>query len=44
MGNKGQQTTTGSNYTTTDDVNMTAIYDNPDLPKEDPLLTPPLLI
>ena len=44
MGNEGQQTTTGNNYTTTDDVNMTAICDNPDLPEEDPPPTTPLLI
>ena len=34
MGNEAQQTTTGNNYTIGDDVNMTAIYDDPDLPKE----------
>ena len=43
MGNEGQQTTTGNNYTigdTTNDVNMTAIYDDPDLPEKNP---PPCL-
>ena len=47
MSNEGQQTTTGNNCTigdTTDDVNMSPIYDNPDLPKENPLLTPPRFI
>ena len=44
MSNEGQQTTTGNNYTTTDDVNMTAIYNNPDWPEEDPPPTAPLLI
>ena len=44
MGNKGQQTTTGNNYTIGDDAHMTAIYDNPDLPEEDPPPTTPLLI
>ena len=47
MGNEGQQTTTGNNYTigdTTNDVHMTPICDNPDWPEEDPSPTAPLLI
>ena len=38
MGNEGQQTTTGNNYTIGNDVNMTAIYDDPDLPEKNPPL------
>ena len=36
MGNEGQQTTTGNNYTIGDDAHMTAIYDDPDLPEKNP--------
>ena len=44
MGNEGQQTTTRNNYAIGDDAHMTAIYDDPDLPKENPLLRPPRFI